>query len=155
LSWPNSTIGIEHTDAGAQLYRHAIAKAEQDDRVVALELPAYSQSIVDYGPAEIEKGFVLAGESLHGDGWTNYEAEDQWADLIFEAFDKKRQKLQSGQYDACHSYHLLIYDNTPNVVARLNYKWAFAALRKKIGATPAFHQIAILDDTQLFDDVLG
>lgn len=147
LSMPNTSIGIEHTEAVPENVARAQFLREKgsgpDVYFTPHATPGEPRKTADELRQEIE-----ADES--GDGWVGDSAEREWAAAIVHYIKEKIPKATAAGFVRYPENWLMVYDNWP--LPHTNFAKAAVflyPLLKELNAFAVFDAIFVLDDSQM------
>ncbi len=101
-------LGLEHSRATTEKYKEDESIFEQYPEGSLLELPYYSPS--RRLPKKSRIAMRKPGEKLMSNGWGDYGMENDCAQLVTDAIDKKTEKLNAPHFEKFSSNELIVQD---------------------------------------------
>jgi len=154
----NSEIGIEHSQSTIGQYKIAYKELKKHPKGSSIELPFYSP----FNPLsnkEADVGIIQPGQSLKSEGWTGYEVEEQWSEIILKTIKEKVSLLNKNHFLKQNQNELFIEDDSPIDWIKDENK-AIEILKQKYETTNfncpiMFNKIHIFSNENLIFDIFG
>ncbi len=154
----NKEIGIEHTRATQESYRLAVSELKKYPKGSKIELFHYSP-FTKIPKKESDSGIIAPGDKLKGKGWHGDQAEQEWAETIFNSMKNKVRLLNEGHFRRKEENQLIIEDDSP-AYFMIHENEAIDILKKKYNQTvfsekSTFDKIHIFSNCTLIYDIFG